>query len=65
MKSKKLNLTSIVPANDVLLDELADVKGGSSDGLSLCFKGCTSGDSGGNDNLSDGSNMGGKKKPNP
>lgn len=33
----------IVPPEDVLLDELTDIKGGA--GFSLCIKGCCSGDS--------------------
>lgn len=47
MKSTKLNLTMIVPPEDVLLDELADIKGGS--GFNICLKGCCGGDSKGKD----------------
>lgn len=48
MKPTKLNLTMIVPPEDVLLNELTDIKGGAS-GLKLCFKGCCGGDSKGKD----------------
>lgn len=42
MEDKKLSKEEIVPAEDVLTDELAEeVSGG---GTSACFKGCTSGD---------------------
>lgn len=43
MKPTKLNLTMIVPPEDVLLEELTDVKGGS--GFNICIKGCCGGDS--------------------
>jgi|WetSurMetagenome_2_1015567.scaffolds.fasta_scaffold68916_4 hypothetical protein len=39
----KMNLTEIVPARDVLVDELENIKGGSDCG-SICLKGCITGD---------------------
>lgn len=38
----KLNFKEIVPANDILEDEMEFVKGGTD--FNLCFKGCVTGD---------------------
>lgn len=38
----KLNFKEIVPANDILEDEMEFVKGGTD--LNFCFKGCITGD---------------------
>ncbi len=43
MKPAKLNLTMIVPPEDVLLEELTDIKGGAA--FNICLKGCCGGDS--------------------
>ena len=42
MKHSKMNLTTIVPPEDVLLEELSDVKAGSA--FRICLKGCCSGE---------------------
>lgn len=39
----KLSFNEIVPANDILEDEMEFVKGGTTD-FNLCFKGCVTGD---------------------
>lgn len=41
---QKINLTEIVPANDVLKEELENVRGGEAS-THLCLKGCVTGDS--------------------
>ncbi len=41
---KKLNITELVPANDILQDEMEAVKGGWE--VHLCFSGCKTGEKG-------------------
>lgn len=47
MKISKIDIMEIVPANDVLMDDLENIKGGNGNGsdFSLCIKGCLGGDS--------------------
>lgn len=42
MKVSKINIMEIVPAYDVLMDDLENIKGGN--GLNICLKGCVGGD---------------------
>lgn len=42
----KLSFKEIVPANDILEDEMEFVKGGTD--INLCFKGCITGEKSGN-----------------
>lgn len=41
---KKLNITELVPANDILQDEMEAIKGGWE--VHLCFSGCKTGEKG-------------------
>lgn len=42
MKISKIDIMEIVPANDVLMDDLENIKGGS--GFNICLKGCVGGE---------------------
>lgn len=44
MNSEKLNKEEIIPAEDILTNELEEVCGGAQEALHVCLKGCVTGD---------------------
>ncbi|WP_418895159.1 hypothetical protein [Limibacterium fermenti] len=44
MKISKIDIMEIVPANDVLMDDLDNIKGGRESAFHVCLKGCVGGE---------------------